>query len=138
MNKYDKAFEILVKDGTIYKPPYDAIFDFVDAVLKNKVNLAFDLLQQAYAVGENTMTLITVLYTNIKQLLQVQSCQSKDISKSTGLDGWQIKNAKSRCGYYTNDDLLYFLSVLRKCEKGIKIGTMEEQHAMEYILINIF
>lgn len=30
---YDEAFEILVKDGTIYNPPYDAIFDLVSAIL---------------------------------------------------------------------------------------------------------
>ena len=30
---YDEAFEILVKDGTIHEPPYDAIFDLVDAIL---------------------------------------------------------------------------------------------------------
>ena len=93
-NDYNSAFQDLLKDGTIYQPPYDAIFDLVAAILDRKVNKAFDLLQQSYAVGEATMVMLSVLYNNAKAVLQVQSYKGDNLSKATGLTGWQIKNAK--------------------------------------------
>jgi len=131
---YDKAFEILLKDGTIYQPPRDAIFDFVEAVLAGKVNKSFDLYDQCVAIGEAVMVMLTVLYNNAKAVLQVQTCGSKDISKSTGLTGWQIKNAKPLCGIYTDDELITLLQKIQSCEIGIKTGRVDEEFVMEYIL----
>lgn len=134
---YDEAFEILLKDGTIYKPPYDAIFDLVDAILDRKVNRAFDLLQQAYAVGEATMVMLSVLYNNAKAVLQVQTYRGKDISKGTGLSVWQIKKAREHCGKYSDDDLIYIVQLVQKIESGIKSGAIEESFAIEYLLVHI-
>lgn len=134
---YDEAFEILLKDGTIYEPPYDAIFDLVDAILDRKVNESFDLLQQAYDVGEATMVMLSVLYTNVKAVLQVQSYKGNDLSKVTGLTGFQIKNAKSHVGKYSEQELIYIVRLVQKVESGIKTGKMEDEFAMQYILTHI-
>lgn len=127
----------LINDGAIYIPPYDAIFDFVDAVLRGQVRKAFELLYQSYAVGEATMVLLSVLYNNAKQVLQIQTCSGKDVSRVTGLTSWQIKHAKERTGYYSNEELMDMMALIQKCETGIKSGTMEENVAVEYIMINI-
>lgn len=133
----DEAFETLVKDGTIYIPPYDAIFDLVDAILDRKVNKTFDLLQQAYDVGEATMVMLSVLYNNTKAVLQVQSYQGKELSKATGLTGWQIKNAKPHVNKYSEEELIYILRLVQKLESGIKTGRMEDEFAMQYLLTHI-
>lgn len=132
-----QVFEWLLKDGTIYTPPKDAIFDFVDAILDHKCELAFNLYEQCKAVGEATLVMISVLYNNAKAVLQVQSCNSKDISKSTGLTGWQIMNAKKHVGKYRNSELIHIMKNCVKCERGIKTGKIEEQFAMDYILVQI-
>lgn len=135
---FDESFKILLSEGVIYEPPYDAIFDFVDNVLKRNVNIAFDLLQQCYDVGEATLVMLSVLYTNAKQVLQVQSCADKsNLSDVTGLTAWQIKQAKSKCNYYSIGELVYMLKLIRKIEKGIKTGQMEEQYAMQYLLAQV-
>lgn len=134
---YDESFEYLLKDGTIHIPPKDAIFEFVDAILDGKVNKSFELYAQCLAVGEATLVMLSVLYNNAKAVLQVQTCESKDIAKSTGLTSWQIMQAKKHLNIYTNDELIRLLSIIQKCEKGIKTGTMEEQWAMEYVLIKV-
>lgn len=133
----DKAFEKLLKDGTIYEPPYDAIFDLVDAILDRKVNKAFDLLQQSYAVGEATMVMLSVLYNNAKAVLQVQTYRGDKITQSTGLTGWQIKNAKPHVGKYSENELIYILQLVQKIESGIKTGRMEDEFAMQYLLTHI-
>lgn len=134
---YDEAFEILVKDGTIYEPPYDAIFDLVDAILDRKVNKAFDLLQQSYAVGEATMVMLSVLYNNAKAVLQLQTYKGNKITEVTGLTGWQIKNSRPHVGKYSEGELIYIVQLIQKIESGIKTGRMEDEFAMQYLLTHI-
>lgn len=134
---YNRTFEYLLKDGTIYEPPYDAIFDLVDAILDRKVNKAFDLLQQSYAVGEATMVMLSVLYNNAKAVLQVQTYQGSKITEGTGLTGWQIKNAKPHVGRYSENELIYIVQLCQKLESGIKTGRMEDEFAMQYLLTHI-
>ena len=134
---YDRAFLDLVAQGVIYQPPKDAIFDFVNCVLRRKVKSSFELLQNCRGVGESNIVLLSVLYNNVKQVLQVQSCQSKDIVKTTGLTAWQVKCAKEKCGYYSIGDLVYFLKLIRKVEKGIKTGEIEESISVDYVLVNM-
>ena len=134
---FDNFFQMLVDNGTIYQPPKDAIFDFVDCVLKGKPTKSFELLRNCYGVGESPIVLLSVLYNNVKQVLQVQSCTSKDIAKTTGLSAWQVKCAKEKCGYYSIGDLVYFLKLIRRVEKGIKTGEIEEGIAVDYVLVNM-
>lgn len=133
----NEAFEQLVKDGTIHVPAKDAIFDFVDEVLNRHCNNSFELLQECYEVGEATMVMLTVLYNNAKAVLQVQTCKTNDISKTTGLSGWQIKNAKPHVNKYTDAELVNMLRLIQECESGIKTGRIEEQFVMHYILARI-
>lgn len=134
---FDTYFKRLVEDGTIYEPPYDAIFDLVDAILDRKVNKAFDLLQQSYDVGEATMVILSVLYNNAKAVLQVQTYHGDKITEGTGLTGWQIKNAKPHVGKYSENELIYIVQLIQKIESGIKTGQMEDEFAMEYLLTHI-
>lgn len=133
----DDCFQMLLKDGTIYEPPYDAIFDLVDAILDRNVNKAFDLLEQAYEVGEATMVMLSVLHTNTKSLLQVQTYHGNEIMKATGLTGWQIKKARQHVGKFSDADLIYIVQLLQKVESGIKSGRMDEEFAMQYVLTHI-
>lgn len=133
----NKVFEQFVEDGTIYQPPKDAIFELVDAILKRQVNRVYNLLEQCYAVGEANMVILSVLFNNARQVLQVQSCKSADIAKSTGLTSWQVKCAKEKCGYYTNGELVNILRVIQKVQKGIITGQIEDSLAVEYLLVNI-
>lgn len=132
----NNVFELLLFDGTIYQPPKDAIFDFVDAILDRKA-ACFDLYEQCKAVGEATLVMLSVLYTNAKAVLQVQSCHNNDIAKSTGLTAWQINNARKHLNKYKIGELVKLLRLIRECEKGIKTGVYEEQFVMDYILVKI-
>jgi len=135
---FDTYFKRLVEDGTIYEPPYDAIFDLVDAILDRKVNESFDLLQQSYDVGEATMVMLSVLYNNTKAVLQVQTYEGDSITKGTGLTGWQVKNASKHKGRYSDKTLIYIVRLVQKIESGIKTGKMEDEYAMQYLLTHIF
>lgn len=133
----NKVFEWLLKDGTIHQPARDCIWDFVDAVLMRKKKLAFGLMEEALEFGNPVLTMISVLYKDTKQLLQVQGCQSSDVSGSTGLSGWDIKRAKGRVHKYSNRELIDAMKLIRDTEKNIKSGGIEESVALDYILVNM-
>ena len=132
----DTAFEELLSRGIIIQPPKDAIFDFVDAILDGKVTASYALYQECIDCGEAVMVMLTVLYNNAKAVLQVQSCESDDIEKSTGLTSWQISNAKKHCNRFGNKELINLMQLCYECQKRIVTGTMEEEFAMPYILTN--
>lgn len=137
-NAYDQIFRKFLNDGTIYVPPRDAVFKFVESVLKRKSDM-FELLQESYESGEATLVLLTVLYNNAKQVLQVQSSSGndKEIAKSTGLTPWQIKYARDKAGHYTNGELVRLMRLCQKVEKFIKIGQIDESIAVEYVILNV-
>ncbi len=134
---HEVAFRALMSAGAIFQPPKDAVFDFVDAVLKGKKALAFELLRSSYEFGEATMVLLSNLYNSTKQLLQVQSFKGDGkITEATGLTPFQVKLASERKGKNSIGDLIYLMRLVRDTEKGIKTGAIEESMAMPYILAN--
>ena len=134
---FDYCFNELLQDGTIYKPPKDAIFDFVDAVLDRKVQKAFDLYEQCKGVGEATLPILTNLFNNAKAVLQLQTCTTKDAAKTTGLNGWQIMNAKKHMDSYDNEELKDLLLLITECEQGIKTGEIDDPVVIDYILVSV-
>ena len=94
-------------------------------------------MEEALEFGNPVLTMISVLYKDTKQLLQVQGCQSSDVSKSTGLTGWDIKRASGRVGKFSNGELVSAMKVIRNTEKDIKSGGIEEGVALDYILVNM-
>ncbi len=136
-NMPNNVFELLLFDGTIYQPPKDTIFDFVDAVMNRDAYKAFKLMQESYDSGEATLVMLSNLYSNFKAVLQVQSCESRDVGNCTGLTGWQITNAKKYLNKYSIRELIDAMEWIRKAEVGIKSGTVEEMLAVPQILVNI-
>lgn len=133
----NSVFLDLLLDGTINRVMHDDIFELCDSISSGYIDNSIKLYNQYKAINDNPMALISVLYTNIKQMLQVQSCNSKDISKSTGLNGWQIRQIQQRIGAYSDTELINAMRLLQKVESGIKSGLFESDWAMDYVLVNI-
>lgn len=127
----------MLEDGTIYIPPKDAIFDFVDAILDRQVKRAFNLYEHCKGVNEKSFAIMSVLFNNAKAVLQVQSCKTNNVAKSTGLTGWQIMNAKKHLGKYTDKELQNMLKLINNCVHGIKVGKIDEEFVIDYILVRV-
>lgn len=78
-----------------------------------------------------------MLYNNFKIILLIQSCKSNDIAKTTGLKSNEIYFNKDKTGYYSIGELVRILRIIQKTEEGIKIGKIDEQNSIDYILVNI-
>ena len=127
----NSIFELLLKDGTIYRQPKDAIFDFTNAVLERDPEKAWDLLNQSYEVGEANMVLLSVLYDNIKHLLQIQS------KGHSGLNGWIVKKLSPYKDNYTNGELVRAMKLIKEASDGIKTGRVADDISVEQILVRV-
>ena len=127
----------LIDSGAIHKDAKDAVFDWVDAILEDKPRRAFRLLDECLEFGEVPLRLLSLLYNNIKWVLQVQSCESSNVSAATGLSDWQIRKARGKSGIYHNYELIDAMKSIQRAEMGIKQGTMDESMAVPYVMINL-
>ena len=133
----DDALRILVENDIIYTPIEDRVFDFVNAVAAGRISEAFNLFEECKRNNEPTLIMISLIYAQLKRLLQVQSCKSDDISKTTGLSDWEIKNVKNYCGVYSNRELVNALKLLHEVERKLKTGLIDEDVCIDYLLIQI-
>lgn len=136
-NDLDILFNILDEQSAFHKEISDITFEFVEKVLKRDIKRVYNLRKQLIQINESNIKLLSLLYTNFKTILLLQSCNSKDICKTTGLQYYQVKYNQYKLDYYTIGELLNALKTIQKVEKGIKTGTIDEVISLDYILINI-
>ena len=138
MNINDAVFVKLLSDGTIYVPPRDTIWDFIKAFLQNKPKLAYELYTELKELETPSIVILSNLYNNAKQVLQVQTCTSKDIAKTTGLTAWQIRNAKECVNKFSARDLVVIMRLCQRTERWIKQGKIADDIAIEYMFVAVF
>ena len=136
--KDSEILDYALKNGLIYIKPQDVIFDFIGAVCRRDKHLAADLLEDLKENKEPDLVILSLLYTNFRSMLLIKSTNnSSDLSKSTGLTGFQIKMAKEYGNNYSPRELLHNLKIIRWAEKGIKVGKIETELSVDYVLANI-
>jgi DNA polymerase III delta subunit len=134
----DQAYDIAIRENLIYTSPKDVIFELIDAICKRQPERSYNLLEELTAINENPLGAISLLYTNFRSMLLVQSAGAgADITKRTGLTGWQVKLAKEKGVNYSVGELVTAIRMIRETEKGIKTGMIEQVMALDYILANV-
>lgn len=130
-------FEQLDKCGAFHKEVSDITFEFIKKVLKRDIASIYTLRKKLIQINESNIKLLSLLYNNFKIILLIQSCNSKDICKTTGLQYYQVKYNEDNLNYYTVGELVNILRIIQKIEKGIKTGTIDEIISLDYLLVNI-
>lgn len=136
----DMAFRLMLNDGTIRKPIGDITFDVVDAIMdRNNVAKIEKLMQQVKAKHEPRLLLLSLLYTNFRNLFIVQSLGSScsDYEKVTGLTKFQINQARRNLGKYDIRELRAAMDIIQEMEYGVKVGLIEEEFSLDYLIAQI-
>lgn len=137
LNDYNDIFEYLDNCNAFHKEISDITFEFIEKVLKKQYNNIFDLRKKLVQIGESNIKLLSLLYTNFKTILLLQSCKSNDICKTTGLQYYQVKYNQDKLNYYTISELINAIRIIQKTEEGIKTGKIDEDLSIDYVLCNI-
>ena len=128
---HSQAYNKLVDEGTIHLPEVDATFQFVDCVLRRNKE-AFSIVPKG-----NTLGVLQLLHNNVKAVLAIQLCRGKDVEKTSGIDSRQIYFARQKTGWYDNKKLQEILRTIQNVQQGIVTGKIDEQFALEYLMVNV-
>jgi len=132
------AYNTLIEEGVINVPTEDLIFPLIDAITLGNSALSYTIWDKIKKV-ENSMAVLSLLYNNFRNVLSVQLAGNvQGICEFTGLTPFQVKLAKERMGVFNKEQLVSIIKAVRKVEKGIKIGWIEEPMAIKYVLTQIF
>lgn len=137
LNDYNDIFNYLDNIGAFHKEVADITFEFIEKVLIRDIKAVFDLQKKLKQIGESNIKLLSLLYTNFKTILLIQSCNSSDICKVTGLQYYQVKYNQDKLNYYSIGELVRAIKLIQKAEEGIKTGKIDEDITIDYILVNI-
>ena len=135
----DEIIDEMLYRGVIYTDTGDMLFDLGNAIIAKDRATAYAC---AYVGEVPPLKLITVLYNALRRLLLVQTCRESgyrdaEITEETGLSSKEIYGISRNINKRTSEDIVESLQLLRKCEKGIKEGTLCEEHALDYLLVHL-
>ena len=137
INNYDWNTSYLEakKIDLIHEDIGDIIFDFTNAVIHRNIKLAYNLWPKMKYTGDGPMRVISVLYNSFRQILMVQSTPNDQRTEQVlGMTKGQIYVTSQQCMIYNLFELVQIVKTLRYLEKGIKIGTVAEEFAMDYLM----
>lgn len=134
----DRAFKVALETKTIHQDAKDVIFDFIDAVCKREIRTSYALLAELNEINESPLVMLSLLYNNFRAMLLVKGAGNCDnICNRTGLTPFQVKLAKEKGNEYDLAELVQAIRYIREAERGIKIGQLESEMAVNYVLANI-
>ena len=133
------SFKMCYNAQVFYEEPEDVVYDLVDSILTRNVKSVYDLLEESKRRGDNPIMLLSLLHTNVKAVLQVQSIGNnlKGASETTGLTPFHVKNASKYVNRYDNKELVRFIKYIKYCEKSAKNGTLQQEMLLDYLLLNV-
>jgi len=134
----EDAYVKALEENLITISNTEKVFTLIENICKRDITKSMQLSKEIMERESSPLGVMSLLYNNFKDMLLVQAAgQVKDIQNRTGLNWWQIKNAQSKLGQYTTQELTRILRIIREAEKGIKTGKIESDLALDYILVNI-
>ena len=132
------CFEELDKQGLFHKEIGDITFELTDAVLGGYPEKAIQKLDEAKRKCEPAMRIVTILYSGFRNLLAYQGLgkNKKEAMERTGLTKGEIWGCNKNMGGYTLSELRRNMLLCQKVESGIKMGDIDEDIALEYLVLN--
>ena len=134
----DKCFEELDKQGLFHKEIGDITFKLTDAVLGGYTEKAIQKLDEAKRKGEPAMMIATILYTGFRNLLSYQGLgkNKQGAVERTGMTNGEVWRCSKLTGGYNITELKRNMFLCQKVESGIKMGNIDEDIALEYLVLS--
>lgn len=149
-NELDKLMLYKVEDKIITKDDIEKlveenidnpVYDLVGFILKNEKEKAIKLYNNFTQNGMDAASLIPVIAAQIRLLFQVKRLYNKgktndEIAKILEFKNvYRVKYLLSDSYYYSEEDLLKYLSKLADLDKGIKLGQIDPKVSLELFIL---
>ena len=134
----DDCFEELDRQGLFHKEIGDITFELTDAVLGGYPEKAIQKLDEAKRKGEPAMMIASILYNGFRNLLAYQGLGSnkQGAVERTGLSKGDIWRCSKNVGGYSIEEVKRNMLICQNIESGIKTGTVDEDIALEYLVLS--
>lgn len=134
----DSAFKLLNKQGLFYKEIGDITFELTNAVLGGYPDTAIQKLEEAKRKGEPAMMIDSILYTGFRNLLAYQGLGSnkQNAMERTGLSKGELYGCTKNVGGYSIAEVRRNMLFCQKIETDIKQGIVDEDVALEYLILH--
>ena len=132
------CFEQLDEQGLFHKEIGDITFELTNAVLGGYPQESIKKLDEAKRKGEPVMTIASILYNGFRNLLAYQGLGSnkKDAMERTGMTKGELYGCTKNVGGYNIKEVKRNMLFCQEIESGIKMGKIDEDIALEYLVLN--
>ena len=132
------CFEELDRQVLFHKEIGDITFELTDAVLGGYPEKAIQKLDEAKRKGEPAMMISSILYNGFRNLLAYQGLGSnkQGAVERTGLSKGDIWRCSKNVGGYSMEEVKRNMLICQNIESGIKTGTVDEDIALEYLVLS--
>lgn len=134
----DSCFVQLDKQGLFHKEIGDITFELTNAVLGGYTETAIQKLDEAKRKGEPAMMIVSILYTGFRNLLAYQGLGSnkQGAMERTGMTKGELYGCTKNVGGYSIAEVKRNMLKCQEIEAGIKMGTIDEDIALEYVVLS--
>lgn len=132
------CFEELDKQGLFHKEIGDITFELTDAVLGGYPEKAIQKLDDAKRKGEPAMMISSILYNGFRNLLAYQGLgkNKQGAMERTGMTKGELWGCTKNVGGYSIEEVKRNMLFCQQVESGIKMGTIDEDIALEYLVLS--
>ena len=133
----DTCFSELDKQGLFHKDIGDITFELTNAVLGGYTQDAIKKLDEAKRKGEPAMMIASILYSGFRNLLAYQGLGSnkQGAIERTGMTKGELWGCTKNVGGYHLQEVKRNMLACQRVESGIKMGTIDEDIALEYLVL---
>lgn len=134
----DSCFAQIDKQGLFHKEIGDITFELTNAVLGGYPETAIQKLDEAKRKGEPAMMIVSILYTGFRNLLAYQGLGSnkQGAMERTGMTKGELYGCTKNVGGYNISEVKRNMLKCQEIEAGIKMGTIDEDIALEYAVLS--
>nr|DAT10775.1 MAG TPA: DNA polymerase III, delta subunit [Caudoviricetes sp.] len=134
----DSCFVQLDKQGLFHKEIGDITFELTNAVLGGYIETAIQKLDEAKRKGEPAMMIVSILYNGFRNLLAYQGLGSnkQGAMERTGMTKGELYGCTKNVGGYSITEVKRNMLKCQEIEAGIKMGTIDEDIALEYAVLS--
>lgn len=134
----DTCFDELDKQGLFHKEIGDITFELTNAVLGGYTETAIQKLDETKRKGEPAMMIVSILYTGFRNLLAYQGLGSnkQGAMERTGMTKGELYGCTKNVGGYSISEVKRNMLKCQEIETGIKMGTIDEDIALEYAVLS--
>lgn len=137
VDDFDNCFASLDKQGLFYKEIGDITFELTDAVLGGYPEKALEKLDEAKRKNEPIMPVLSILYNGFRNLFAYQGLgkNKQGAMERTGMTKGELWGCTKNIGGYSLNELKRNMLICQEVESGIKMGKIEEDIALDYLIL---